>query len=88
MTISPPHPGRVVTEKTEATFKIKSSKLYIPVVTLSINGDIKFLEHLKKGFKRTISWKLNRSEVTIQPKKSNFDYMVCLLCSFIKKLWQ
>ena len=55
VTISPPHPGRVVTEKTEATFKIKSSKLYIPVVTLSLNGDIKFLEHLKKGFKRTIS---------------------------------
>ena len=55
VTISPPYPGRVVTEKTEATFKIKSSKLYIPVVTLSINDNIKFLEHLKQGFKRTIS---------------------------------
>ena len=51
VTISPPYPGRVATKKTEATFKIKSSKLYIPVVTLYINGNIKFLEHLSKDLK-------------------------------------
>ena len=36
-------------------FKITSTKLYVPVVTLPINDDIKFLENLKRGFKRTIS---------------------------------
>ena len=35
-------------------FKIKDTKLYVPVVTLSEENDIKLLEQLKSGFKRTI----------------------------------
>ena len=38
------------------SFIITSTKLYVPVFTLSINGNIKFLENIKQGFKRTISW--------------------------------
>ena len=34
---------------------ITSTKLYVPVVTLSINGNIKFLENIKRGLKRDIS---------------------------------
>ena len=45
-------------------FKITSSKHYVSVVTLSINDNMKFLEHLEQGFKRTISWKKYRSEIT------------------------
>ena len=37
-----------------ATFKIKDTKLYVPVVTLSKENDTKLLEKLKTGFKRTI----------------------------------
>ena len=37
-----------------ATFKIKDTKLYVPVVTLSNENDIKLLEQLKTGFKRNI----------------------------------
>ena len=37
-----------------ATFKITDTKLYIPVVTLLKENDIKLLEKLKSGFKRTI----------------------------------
>ena len=48
---------------------INNAKLYIPVVTLSINDDIRFLENIKQGFKRTISWNKHRSEITTQPKK-------------------
>ena len=33
-------------------FKIKETKLYVPVVTLSKENDIKLLEQLKTGFKR------------------------------------
>ena len=36
-----------------ATFQINNAKLYVPVITLFINGDIKFLENIKQGFKRT-----------------------------------
>ena len=32
-----------------------STKLYVPAVTLSINNNIKFLENIKQGFKRTVS---------------------------------
>ena len=49
---------------------ITSSKLYVPVVTLSINDNIKFLENVKQGFKRTISWNKYRSEITTQPKNN------------------
>ena len=39
-----------------ATFQITDTKLYVPVVTLSKENDIKLLEQLKLGFKRTIKW--------------------------------
>ena len=47
--------AREATQTTKATFQINNAKLYMPVVTLSINGNIKFLENIKQGFKRTIS---------------------------------
>ena len=34
---------------------MNNAKLYIQVVTLSINDNIKFLENIKQEFKRTIS---------------------------------
>ena len=41
---------------------ITDTKLYLPVVTLSIEDDNKFLEQLKSRFKRTTKWNKNRSE--------------------------
>ena len=38
-----------------ATLKINNAKLYVPVVNLPISNNIKFLENIKQGFKRTIS---------------------------------
>ena len=37
-------------------FQITDTKLYVPVVTLSKENDIKLLEQLKSGFKKTIKW--------------------------------
>ena len=45
-----------INNSTNATFKIKDTKLYVPVVTLSAENDNKLLEQLKTGFKRTIKW--------------------------------
>ena len=53
----------------KATFKITDTKLYVPVVTLSKENDIKLLEKLKSGFKRTIKWNKYRSQMTIQNNK-------------------
>ena len=46
----------VETSATGLEFQINSIKL--PVVTLPINDNIKFLENAKQGFERTISLKL------------------------------
>ena len=51
----------VTLQATSGTFQINNTKLYVPVATLSINDNIKFLENIKQGFKRTISWNKYRS---------------------------
>ena len=47
----------------EAKFKITDAKLYLPVVTLSTQGNAKLLQQLKSGFKRTINWKKYQSSI-------------------------
>ena len=37
---------------------------------------MKLLEHLKTGFKRTIKWNKYRSQMTIQPRSSNLNYLI------------
>ena len=51
-----------------ATFQIKKAKLYLPIIILSINDNIKFLENIKAAFKRTISWNKYRFKITTQTK--------------------
>ena len=71
---------------TGATFQINKAKLYVPVVTLSINDNIKFLENIKQGFKRTISWNKFRSEISTQTKNNNLDYLIDLTFEHFNKL--
>ena len=59
-----------------ATFQIIDTKLYVPVVTLSKENDIKLLEKLKSGFKRTIKWNKYRSQMTIQNNNNNLNYLI------------
>ena len=66
---NPPIPVLAAMQTNSTTFQINNAKFYVPVVTLSINDNIKFSENIKQGFKRTISWKEYRSEITTQPKK-------------------
>ena len=40
----------------ERKFAITETKLYVPVVNLSTQGNAKLLQQLKSGFKRTINW--------------------------------
>ena len=56
--------------------KITDAKLYVPVVTLSKENDIKLLEQLKSGFKRTIKWNKYRSQMTVQPQNNNLNYLI------------
>ena len=59
-------------------FKITDTKLYVPVVSLSKENDIKLLEQLKSGFKRTIKWNKYRSQMTVQPQNNNLNYLIDL----------
>ena len=68
------NPGTVA--PSGAKFKITDTKLYVPVVTLSKENDIKLLEQLKSGFKRTIKWNKYRSQMTIQPQNNNLNYLI------------
>ena len=59
-----------------AAFQINNAKLYVPVVTLSINDNIEFLENIKQEFKRRIFLDKYRSEITTQTENNNFDYLL------------
>ena len=39
-----------------ATFKITDAKLYVPVVTLSAEDNVKLVKQLNEGFKRPVYW--------------------------------
>ena len=54
---------------TGAIFQMNNAKLYVTVVTLSINDNIKFLENINQGFKTKISWNKYRSEIKTQTKR-------------------
>ena len=60
----------------DARSHITDTKLYVPVVTLSKENDIKLLEQLKTRFKKTIKWNKYRSQMTIQPKNNNLNYLI------------
>ena len=53
----------LLTAATTATFKITDAKLYVPIVTLSIEDNVNLSKLLNKGFKRPIYW--NEYKVTL-----------------------
>ena len=84
---NPPTDHVPPSKTTGATFQIKNAKLYVSVLTLSINESIKFSEHFNQGFRRTVSWNKYRSEITTQPKNNNLDYMIDPTVKNIKSLF-
>ena len=46
----------ITTSEGLGKFKITETKLYVLVVTLSTEDNVKLLQQLKSGFKRTINW--------------------------------
>ena len=76
-----------VNKPTNATFKKKDTKLYVPVVTFSTTDDNNFLEQLKSRFKRTITWNKHRSEMTNLTKTNNLNYLIDPTCNKINRLF-
>ena len=60
----------------ETEFAITDTKLYVLVVTLSTEDNIKLLKQLESGFKRTINWNKYQSKPTDQEQIRYFDYLI------------
>ena len=61
---------------TGATLAINDYKLYIPVITLSKDDEIKLLTNLKSGFKREIIWNKYRSKMTMGAINNNLNILI------------
>ena len=71
----------------DARSHITDTKLYVPVVTLSKENDIKLLEQLKTRFKKTIKWNKYRSQMNIQSKYNNLNYLIDPKFTYINRLF-
>ena len=61
---------------TGASLAINDCKLYIPVVTLSKDDEIKLLTNLKSGFTREIIWNKYRSQMTTEAINNNLNILI------------
>ena len=61
---------------TDATLSITDCKLYVPVVILSKDDEIKLLTNLKSGFKREIIWNKYRSQMTVEAINNNLNILI------------
>ena len=55
----------LLTAATTATFTITDAKLYVPIVTLTVEDNSKLSKLLSEGFKRSIYW----NEYKVTPNK-------------------
>ena len=51
-------------------------QIYVPVVTLSTEDNIKLLKLLESGFKRTINWNKYQSKLADQTRNRYLDYLI------------
>ena len=58
------------------TFQINDTKLYVPVVTLSTQENIKLFKQLESGFKRTINWNKYLTKTTNQAPNRYLDFLI------------
>ena len=66
----------MVNSPTYATFKRTDVKLYVPVFTLSTEGNDTLSDQLKTRLKITIKLNKYRSEVTKQAETNNLNYLI------------
>ena len=55
----------------ETPFKITSTKLYVPVVTLSPKDNVNLTKQLNEGFKRSVYWNEYKSKIETKEADAN-----------------
>ena len=58
------------------TFAITDTKLYVPVVTLSTQDNVKLLKQSELGFSRTTNWNRYQSRVSKERSKQYLNYLI------------
>ena len=61
----------------ETTFQITSTKLYVPVVTLSTKDNVNVTKQLEEGFKRSVYWNEYKSKIVTK------QLMITMLQDFL-----
>ena len=72
---------------TGATLAINDCKLYVPVVTLSKDDEIKLLTNLKSGFTREIIWNKYRSQMTSEAINNNLNILIDTTFTNVNRLF-
>ena len=80
-------PPRVDNSPTGATLDITDCKLYIPLVTLSEDDEIKLLTNLKSGFKREIIWNKYRSQMSTRAANDNLNILIDPTFTYVNRLF-
>ena len=55
----------------ETTFQITSTKLYVPIVTLSTKDNVNLIKQLNEGFKRSVYWNEYKSKIETKAADNN-----------------
>ena len=72
---------------TGATLSITDCKLYVPVLTLSKDDEIKLLTNLKSGFKREIIWNKYRSQMSTEEANNNLNILIDPTFTYVNRLF-
>ena len=80
--------GRNTAAPTGATLTINDCKLYIPVVTLSKDDEIKLSTNLKSGFTREIIWNKYRSQMSTEATNNNLDILIDPTFTNVNLFWR
>ena len=71
----------------EPALTINITKLYVPVITLTTQDNVKLLKQLESGFNRTISWNKYQSKVTEQTQNRYLDFLIDPSLQGVNKLF-
>ena len=66
----------IINSAGDGKFKITNTKLYVPVVTLSNQDNVKLLQQLKSVFRRTISWNKYQSDLKTYEQNRYLNHLV------------
>ena len=80
-------PERIGDAPTGATLAINDCTLYVPVVTLSKDDQIKLLINLKSGFTREIEWNKYRSQMSTEAINNNLNILIDTAFANVNRLF-